>query len=645
MTPVGFSARTVPTSGTGSGFINSDLAFQGKYAYQGTYNGFRILDIENPADPKQITNYTGCTTGQGDVVVYKNLLIRSWDSPVSAAGAATQSCGGALVGQGFEGIHIFDITDPANPVFIRGLRFTERDAPITGCGSHTATAVPDEARGNLYIYNGGSSSACTWMDVIKIKLAEPTNATIVNRAMAQRQCHDNTVLLGGATSYAVCAGGNGFSVFKFDTTIDPTAEGGIEKPTFLYSKPITSVTIGHSSAFSYDGKTIVFGWEPGGGTSARCEASDPIVERTLFFYDTETGNQVGSLLHPRIQTGLENCTWHNFNTVPTKGGNYLVSGNYQSGIYVVDYTNPSTPQSIAYADPAPLPKTPTGGDPDGGDWSTYWYNGKIYESDIYRGMMVWDLDNAHTKRAKTVEISNPQTQVGMYTADNVKPTVTVAAPIAGGQFRQNSQQIADFACADEGLGIESCVGTVADGAAIDTSKIGYRTFTVTATDNAGNVTTTSVEYVVNSTAVEGSPSGSVPATLALTVGAPAQFTGFTPGITRTYEAATIANVISTAGDALLSVADPSSTNTGHLMNGTFFLPQRLQARARNAANTGTAYNNVGSSASPLNLLSYSAPISNDQVALQFSQLINSGDALRTGAYSKALTFTLSTTTP
>ena len=70
LTPVGFSARTVPTSGTGSGFINSDLAFQGKYAYQGTYNGFRILDIENPADPKQISNYTGCTTGQGDVVVY-----------------------------------------------------------------------------------------------------------------------------------------------------------------------------------------------------------------------------------------------------------------------------------------------------------------------------------------------------------------------------------------------------------------------------------------------------------------------------------------------------------------------------------------------------------------------------------------------
>ncbi|HEY6888215.1 MAG TPA: hypothetical protein VI300_10560, partial [Solirubrobacter sp.] len=117
----------------------------------------------------------------------------------------------------------------------------------------------------------------------------------------------------------------------------------------------------------------------------------------------------------------------------------------------------------------------------------------------------------------------------------------------------------------------------------------------------------------------------MPATLSVTLGAPASFGPFTPGITKTYEAATTANVVSTAGDALLSVADPSPVATGHLVNGAFSLPQALQARARNAANTGTAYNTVGSSASPLNLLTYSGPISNDAVALQFSQLINATD--------------------
>ena len=106
-----------------------------------------------------------------------------------------------------------------------------------------------------------------------------------------------------------------------------------------------------------------------------------------------------------------------------------------------------------------------------------------------------------------------------------------------------------------------------------------------------------------------------------------------------------ASVVSSAGDAVLSVSDPSPQNTGHLVNGSFFLPQPLQARARNAANTGTPYNNVGSTASPLNLLTWSAPISNDAVTLGFSQRINANDALRTGTYSKTLTFTLSTTNP
>ena len=142
--------------------------------------------------------------------------------------------------------------------------------------------------------------------------------------------------------------------------------------------------------------------------------------------------------------------------------------------------------------------------------------------------------------------------------------------------------------------------------------------------------------------------GSVPATLSLSVGPAAQFGAMTPGVQRTYLASTTANVISTAGDALLSVSDPSSFATGHLVNGTFSLPESLQARARNAGTPpppAPAYNNVGSSASPLNLLSYSGPISNDAVSLEFSQLVKSTDALRTGTYNKALTFTLSTTQP
>ena len=136
--------------------------------------------------------------------------------------------------------------------------------------------------------------------------------------------------------------------------------------------------------------------------------------------------------------------------------------------------------------------------------------------------------------------------------------------------------------------------------------------------------------------------GAVPATLALTLGSPASFGALTPGLGKDYFATTNASVISTAGDALLSVADPSSTATGHLVNGAFSLPSALQASAQTDA---TTYAPVGGSASPTWLKTWNAPVSNDPVAISFKQTIGSSDALRTGTYAKTLTFTLSTTTP
>src|SRR4051794_1928415 len=184
------------------------------------------------------------------------------------------------------------------------------------------------------------------------------------------------------------------------------------------------------------------------------------------------------------------------------------------------------------------------------------------------------------------------------------------------------------------------VGRFPDGADTDSNCADFRasngTFTDPTPGNANFVTT--VEVPVN-----GDVGGSVPATLSLSLGTPAAFGQFTPGVAQTYDAQTSANVISTAGDAVLSVADPSPNVPGHLVNGAFSLPQALTVRALNAANTSTAFNPV--SASPLGLLSYPGPISNDGVTLQFRQAIGANDALRTGTYAKTLTFTLSTTNP
>ncbi len=150
---------------------------------------------------------------------------------------------------------------------------------------------------------------------------------------------------------------------------------------------------------------------------------------------------------------------------------------------------------------------------------------------------------------------------------------------------------------------------------------------------------------VQHTDVPGGVGGSVPATLSLSLGTPAAFGAFTPGVAKTYTANQTANVISTAGSATLSVADPSSTATGHLVNGAFSLPSPLQAKASSAAGTGGALADVGGSSAPTTLLTYAAPVSNDAVTVGFSQVIGANDALRTGSYSKTLTFTLSTTTP
>jgi len=113
--------------------------------------------------------------------------------------------------------------------------------------------------------------------------------------------------------------------------------------------------------------------------------------------------------------------------------------------------------------------------------------------------------------------------------------------------------------------------------------------------------------------------GSVPPTLSLSV-APASFGAFTPGVERDYSATSTANVISTAGDAALSHSEP-----GHLANGAFTLRHPLRVELSKAA--------------------WSAPVANDAVTITFRQAIGATDALRTGTYSRTVTFTLATTTP
>jgi hypothetical protein len=278
--------------------------------------------------------------------------------------------------------------------------------PERGCGSHTATGVPDLENGRLLVYNSSSAGGvCDFFEIVEVPLDDPGSASVINRVDSMHTCHDIGVILGDVKR-AACAGGEGARIFS----LDPADGAELDDPVLMHHFDIPGVTIGHSASWSWDGEVLIFGHEPGGGVDARCQATSAVVDRTLFFYDHE-GNQLGTFVHPRPQTNLENCTWHNYNVVPTDKGRILVSGNYQSGISVLDFTDPSNVEEIAYADPAPLidPDPPVGIE-GGGDWSSYWYDGRIYESDMTRGLTIWNLSDNAVAGAKKLGHLNPQTQ-------------------------------------------------------------------------------------------------------------------------------------------------------------------------------------------------------------------------------------------
>jgi hypothetical protein len=296
---------------------------------------------------------------------------------------------------GFEGLHIFDVSDLSAPVLIGSVELP--------CGSHTATAVPDPDNGRLLIYNSGSSSACEGLEIVEIPLDDPSAAAEINFVKLERDCHDIAVILGDAM-LAACAGDDGYAMLDLSASLDD--------PTKLYERSIDGVTIGHTGSFTWDGEVFVFGHEPSGGVGARCQASSAEVDKTAFFFEARTGDQLGEWVLPRPQSATENCTIHNFNTVPVRNsGRYLlVHGSYQSGTSVVDFTDLSNPVEIAYSDPPAIEPVDLGG-----AWSTYWYNNFMYETNITEGLNVFRLGGAAAAGAMRLDHLNPQTQ--MFTID------------------------------------------------------------------------------------------------------------------------------------------------------------------------------------------------------------------------------------
>lgn len=323
---------------------------------------------------------------------------------------------------GFEGVHVFDISDVHNPTLL-----TDVSLP---CGSHTVTGVPDLENDRLIVYSNVSSAtpgncpvAPTFdaIDIIEIPLDDPSSARRIGEVpltggtLGNNQgCHAAGAILGDVNLLA-CASGHAANVFS----IGAPGGGTLEEPRFLYTVEeeerdaqgnlVGKVGIGgrwHSASFTWDGEVLILGWEPGGGAEARCRADSPDIDKSMFFYDARTGEKLGQWVLPRPQTAEENCTIHNYDIVPLRGDRYVaVSGNYQAGTWVTDFSEPSDPTTVAFSDPAPVEPTNLGG-----AWSSYWYNGFVYESEIQTGLSVYRLADAVTAGEVRLPYLNPQTQ-------------------------------------------------------------------------------------------------------------------------------------------------------------------------------------------------------------------------------------------
>lgn len=449
-------------------FANSDLAFQGNHLFLGNFYGLSIYDISNQAKPTLLTSMV-CPGGQGDPSVYKNLLFMSVEmpngrldcgtqgfpppppqpspQPSPAAGEEEKKPPPPAQKDRFRGVRIFDISDIRKP---------KQVAAVQTCrGSHTHTLVVDpNDKENVYIYVSGTSfvrqgeelagcsgetpdkdpnTALFRIDVIKVPLARPQDAKVIGsprifgdstklnalssggshgkdgpeKPKDTDQCHDITVYSALGLAAGACEG-NGI-LLDIKDPANPKRLDAVNDPNYAYW---------HSASFSNDGKKVVFTDEWGGGLAARCRANDPNKWGANAIFNVQDNKLKFASYYkmPAAQGDSENCVAHNGSLIPIPGRDIKVQAWYQGGISVMDFTDAAHPVEIAYFDRGPVR-------PDmlvlAGDWSAYWYNGRIYASEIARGLDIFELtptkfltqneiDAAKTVRQTELNVQNQQ---------------------------------------------------------------------------------------------------------------------------------------------------------------------------------------------------------------------------------------------
>ena len=425
-------------------FSNTDMAFADDKMVAGSYHGFNVYQLDDVGIPILFSSVV-CPGGQGDVSIAGDLLIMSVEQTRGRVDCGLQGITGDVNPDRFRGIRIFDISD---------LRRPRQVGQVQTCrGSHTHSIVSADDK-KIIVFNSGTGSvrdgdelegcignvagdertALFRIDVIEIPVAAPHRSRIVSsptvfadeetgrlaglwqggdhgedtqESRMTNQCHDITVFPSQNIAGGACSG-NGI-IFDISDPLNPTRIDEVVDPGFAYW---------HSATFNNDGTKVIFTDEWGGGGRPRCRTYDPVTWGADAIYDIVDGELVFKSYYklPAPQDEKENCVAHNGSVVPVPGRDIFAQAWYQGGLSLVDFTDSANPVEIAYFDRGPIHEEHM---ILGGYWSTYWYKGRIYGTEIARGMDIFKLvpsefltenEVAAAELADEGSVFNPQTQ-------------------------------------------------------------------------------------------------------------------------------------------------------------------------------------------------------------------------------------------
>ncbi|AKS43197.1 DUF305 domain-containing protein [Wenzhouxiangella marina] len=435
-------------------FSNTDMAFSGDVLVAGSYHGFNIYRLADDGAPSLISSVV-CPGGQGDVSIVGDLLIMSVEQNSARLDCGLQGVEGDVSPERFRGLRIFDISDLAAPQQVGAVQ--------TCRGSHTHSVVSaDEDR--IVVYNSGTApirateelpiciddlpgderTALFRIDVIEIPVDDPAAARIVDSpavfadeesgALAglwrggdhgegtqetndTDHCHDITVFPSLNLAAGACSG-NGI-LFDISDPMDPKRLDAVVDPGFAYW---------HSATFNNDGTKVLFTDEWGGGMRPRCRPSDPKTWGANAIYDIVDGQLEfqGYYKLPAPQSETENCVAHNGSIIPVPGRDLFAQAWYQGGLSVMDFSDSEEAIEIAYFDRGPLDEEEL---VLAGYWSTYFYRGRIYGTEIVRGLDVFALEPSEHLSANEIAAAELAIDGGLFNPQQQFPISWPDVPV------------------------------------------------------------------------------------------------------------------------------------------------------------------------------------------------------------------------